>query len=142
MALKPSAGGFASSYCTKCRLELGHTIIAMNGGIILRVKCRTCGSEHRYKSTENIKKVLTGTRKKTSTSSKVVKEKTSMSITRKWEDLMKKASGVDSNYDANMTLKIGRVISHPLFGQGVVTKVMEKKALILFKDKERILVCA
>ena len=49
MSKKPSAGGLVATYCTKCKLDLGHTIMAMVGEKIVRVKCRTCGSEHNYR---------------------------------------------------------------------------------------------
>ncbi|MBW2561292.1 MAG: hypothetical protein JRE40_10625, partial [Deltaproteobacteria bacterium] len=35
--------------CTKCKMELNHTVISHTmEGIVARVKCRTCGSEHKY----------------------------------------------------------------------------------------------
>jgi len=36
--------------CTKCEMELNHVVVAHNaGGIVERVKCHTCGSEHKYR---------------------------------------------------------------------------------------------
>ncbi|OQY49413.1 MAG: hypothetical protein B6240_03415, partial [Desulfobacteraceae bacterium 4572_87] len=35
--------------CTKCKLPLTHTVVLHNAeGIVARVQCRTCGSEHKY----------------------------------------------------------------------------------------------
>ncbi|OQY44964.1 MAG: hypothetical protein B6240_09475, partial [Desulfobacteraceae bacterium 4572_87] len=35
--------------CTKCKLPLTHTVVLHNAeGIVERVQCRTCGSEHKY----------------------------------------------------------------------------------------------
>ena len=35
--------------CTKCKLLLTHTVVLHNSkGIVERVQCRTCGSEHKY----------------------------------------------------------------------------------------------
>jgi len=49
MENKPAAGEHTACYCTKCKMDLGHTIVAMVGDKIIRVKCRTCGSEHNYR---------------------------------------------------------------------------------------------
>src|SRR5258708_26488814 len=45
--LKP--GAEVDSYCTKCRMDLMHRIIAMNNGKIIRVECRTCNGHHNYR---------------------------------------------------------------------------------------------
>ena len=55
MSKKLSAGEYVASHCTKCKIELGHTIMVMDGEKVLRVKCNTCGSEHKHKD-KTIKK--------------------------------------------------------------------------------------
>ncbi len=36
--------------CTKCEMELSHVVVALNAaGIVERVKCHTCGTEHKYR---------------------------------------------------------------------------------------------
>ena len=36
--------------CTRCKLELSHVVIFHNQeGIVEKVKCKTCGSEHKYR---------------------------------------------------------------------------------------------
>jgi hypothetical protein len=45
-ALKP--GAEVDSWCTKCRLDLLHRVIAMRGDKIEKVECRTCGGHHKY----------------------------------------------------------------------------------------------
>ncbi len=45
---KLSVGGEVVAYCTKCRLDLDHRIIAMVASSLVKVECRTCGSHHRY----------------------------------------------------------------------------------------------
>ena len=44
-----TAGDEVDSKCTKCKLILAHTIVAMVGDQIARVKCNTCGGEHAYR---------------------------------------------------------------------------------------------
>ena len=43
------------SYCTKCKMDLGHTIVAMKGAVPARVICRTCKSEHNFKVKKGVK---------------------------------------------------------------------------------------
>ena len=44
-----STGRDIDSYCTKCKLILEHIVVAMTGGVVVKVKCKTCGSTHRFK---------------------------------------------------------------------------------------------
>src|ERR1051325_761119 len=45
-----SAGGEIDAWCTKCRLDLGHRIVAMVQGVPKRVICQTCFGEHAYRA--------------------------------------------------------------------------------------------
>ena len=46
---KPKTGGEIDAYCTKCKLDLGHRIIAMVGDAVKKVECKTCNSHHLYR---------------------------------------------------------------------------------------------
>jgi hypothetical protein len=43
-----TAGKEIDAKCTRCKIVIGHTIVAMVGTEPRRVKCNSCGSEHRY----------------------------------------------------------------------------------------------
>ena len=45
-----TAGKETDAKCTKCKRVTGHTIVIMKDEIPGRVKCNTCGSEHKYKA--------------------------------------------------------------------------------------------
>lgn len=45
-----TAGSEVDSWCTKCKLVLGHTVIAVSGTRIARVRCNTCMTEHAYRA--------------------------------------------------------------------------------------------
>ena len=64
MLEKHSAGDNIASHCTKCKLVLDHAIVAMDGETIAKVKCKTCGSKHKYRSSERCKKTRAAGRKK------------------------------------------------------------------------------
>src|SRR5512135_321912 len=51
MTDKISTGGDVDSYCTKCKLILEHFVVAMVGGAVVKVKCKTCGGIHNFKNT-------------------------------------------------------------------------------------------
>ena len=40
-----SVSGHVDGWCTKCKLELGHTIIALANNLPVKVKCNTCEGE-------------------------------------------------------------------------------------------------
>ena len=44
-------GGDIDAWCTRCKMDLGHTILAMVGTKAARVRCNTCQGEHNYKAT-------------------------------------------------------------------------------------------
>ena len=57
MVEKHSAGQNIASYCTKCKLGLDHTIVAMDGEVIAKVRCSTCGSRHKFRDPAEALKV-------------------------------------------------------------------------------------
>jgi hypothetical protein len=61
------------SYCTKCKLNLGHTIVAMKDSKhIAKVKCNTCLTIHAYKDPSTSSQNKTRTKKTTTKPSKVI----------------------------------------------------------------------
>lgn len=136
---KLSAGKEIDSYCTKCKLELGHLIVAMVGDKIAKVKCNTCGGTHNYREVKKVQK--TGSTQKKTTTPKIQKDmgKPPEVI---WEERISKARGTEIPYEMKTVFKIGDVIGHELFGKGVVLQISPKKCTAIFKDKERMLVTA
>src|SRR5437588_7625828 len=39
-------GGDVLTHCNKCELELWHTVVAKVDGLVRKVKCNTCKTEH------------------------------------------------------------------------------------------------
>ncbi len=135
MVKKISAGDETASYCTKCRLDLNHVIVAMVGAKIVRVKCMTCGSEHNFRSAENDRAKQTG--KTGSPKRKSGKALTSEAL---WENRIAAAKGMELPYEMVKSYNAGDIIVHNLFGRGVVQKTYFKKCTVIFKDQERMLV--
>jgi hypothetical protein len=138
MLTKISVGEQIDSYCTKCRLNLGHIITAMAGGSILKVKCNTCGNEHRYRGMDTIGKLRAAKSSGPAKKRQTAEEK----LQAAWETCIADAKGPEVPYDMSASYRCGDVIVHTLFGRGVVTKIHFRKCEVIFKDKERLLASA
>jgi hypothetical protein len=123
-------GGEVDALCTKCKMTLAHTILAMVGTKIARVRCNTCMGEHAYR----------GTAAKTS------KPRASRASTPKakvlgWEEQM---AGRDLStarkYSVRESFAIDDLVNHPTFGVGIVTGTRIDKVDIAFKGESRTLV--
>jgi hypothetical protein len=132
MLEKSSAGDNVVSYCTKCKLGLDHTIVAMDAETVLKVKCRTCGGTHKFKDPTAVKKPRTPKKK----------EDLAKTAETLWETCLSGAKGKERTYDMSGKYRIGDVVLHNTFGKGVVRKTYLNKCDMLFKDKERLMASA
>ena len=71
-----SAGKEVLSYCGKCKLPLGHTIVSMkDSATIGKVECNTCHAVHMYKDpASKAKKVKSTSGRKKTTRKKAIKK--------------------------------------------------------------------
>ncbi len=132
MLEKMTAGENIASYCTKCKMVLDHAIVAMDGETIAKVKCKTCGSAHKYRSAADAKPARTAKKKENAT-------KTAEAL---WESCLVEAKGKERAYDMAVKYRIGDIVLHNTFGKGVVRKLYYNKCDVLFKDKERLMASA
>ncbi len=132
MTSKISTGGDVDSYCTKCKLILEHIVVAMVGGAVVKVKCKTCGGIHNFKKTPARRSGATGS---SNTASKSFIQAQAL-----WEKAVADAQGPEQAYDELRSYHTGDLIVHSVFGRGVVRKTFFKKCSVQFKDKERMLV--
>ena len=129
MLEKNAAGDTIISYCTKCRQGCHHTVMSMLGEVAGKVKCRTCGSTHKFRDPADVKKPRT------------LKKKEDMMKTAEmlWEACLAEAKGKERVYDMGGRYRVGDVVLHSVFGKGVVRKTYLNKCDMLFKDKERLM---
>jgi hypothetical protein len=45
-------GDVIDDYCPRCKLLLNHAVASLVGGVVVKVICQTCHSEHPYKNAE------------------------------------------------------------------------------------------
>jgi hypothetical protein len=147
---KPKTGGEIDSYCTKCKLDLTHRIIAMVGDEVKKVECKTCGSHHLYRRPKSEKlaplapknkaagatKREGGEERKTGSARASAAAQRERDQTSQWEHAIAgQPMGAFKAYRVTLTLGPGELVRHPKFGDGVVARVIDRgKVEILFKD--------
>jgi hypothetical protein len=52
-------GDTVEDYCSRCKLSLDHSVVAMSGEEIVQVRCRTCNGEHKFRKNRSGKKQMT-----------------------------------------------------------------------------------
>jgi len=132
MPEKIQAGENIASYCTKCKLNLDHAVVAMAGETIAKVKCKTCASVHKFKDPAAVKKPRTVKKKEDAV-------KTAETL---WETSLSETKGKERAYDMSGKYRVGDIVLHNTFGKGIVRKLYMNKCDMLFKDKERLMASA
>jgi hypothetical protein len=150
--LKP--GSEVDAWCTKCRMDLLHRIIAMEGPKIARVECRTCGGHHNYRRPKSAPAPMARSAErspaKTSTSRSAPPAMSSRKAAaheaeRQRESVWEKAvlgKPVTSfrAYRASQTFASGDLIRHGKFGDGYIVRIIDRqKVEVMFKDGPRTL---
>ncbi len=130
MQEKYAAGDNIASWCTKCKLNLDHTIVAMEGEQVVKVKCRTCGSTHKFRNPADPPKVRTPRAKSAGAST---------SPASRWEAALAETKGKSYPYAMDGKYRVGDCIDHQRFGKGVVLKLYANKCDVLFQDGERLM---
>jgi hypothetical protein len=132
----PKVGGDCLAWCTRCKIELSHIIAAMVDGRPKRVVCKTCKSQHNFKRQGLSAPHKAGGRAKTTV------PKTQVRASEYWEQKMnERKTDQVVPYNVRGTFNKGNVISHTLFGMGIVEEVRGAgKIVVLFRVGEKILV--
>jgi hypothetical protein len=60
-------------------------------------------------------------------------------VAKRWEASMAAAQGRERGYSMTAAYHIGDILLHEQFGKGVVLKLLTKKCVVLFEDKERLM---
>jgi hypothetical protein len=125
------AGDNIASYCTKCRINLDHTIVAMDGDAIVKVKCRTCGSTHKFRNPADAPKPRTAKAGQGRATRPMSEDR--------WEAALAGSKGQSHPYSREAKYRVGDVVNHDRFGKGVVLKLYTNKCDVLFQDQERLM---
>ena len=135
---KTAVGSDVEAYCTKCKMVLAHSIVAMEGTKPRRVRCNTCNGEHNYRADEARSEDCVQ-----KDGEKRAKKATTKRTRQSWEEVMQEASAKPhKKYSMSGSFGEGDWIEHATFGLGCVqTFVAPNKITVRFADSTRMLVC-
>ncbi|MEZ4224045.1 MAG: hypothetical protein R3B13_24060 [Polyangiaceae bacterium] len=138
--MKPlTAGSEIDAYCTKCRMDLGHRIVAMVTSKPKRVICLTCGSQHNYRAPASEK--AAGRRRvpgapRSAAERVTQKARAEADRVNEWESrIAGQAHDAFERYAMDKRFAAGQLIQHKKFGEGYVVDVVDGgKVNIMFRD--------
>ncbi|HJL40960.1 MAG TPA: hypothetical protein RMG48_06615 [Myxococcales bacterium LLY-WYZ-16_1] len=122
-------------------LVLAHTIVAMVGDKVARVKCNTCQKEHSYRAPDSPSEA-TAAKRRAERKKAQAEAMNRLTTPEEYEQI---AQSVDltqaQKYSMKMDLDLQAVVDHPKFGIGIVTELREGgKAAVAFPDGGKVLV--
>ena len=124
-------GGDIDAWCTKCKMTLGHTILALVGSRPARVRCNTCQGEHNYRGAPDAPRAGTW-------QPRAEREKPAVTS---WEALLaRKDLSRARKYSLRERFERDEVLQHPSFGIGLVQEVRGDKIQVAFKADVKTLV--
>jgi hypothetical protein len=130
------------SYCSSCKLDLKHTVVAHksgNSGPIAKVKCGTCQKIHAFRANPGEKASQAAVKRKNA----APKEKPQViPVEVEWrEQLSSRQNAPQIQYAPSKEFKAGDVIDHPSFGCGVIKALKDgNKFEVIFQRDVKILI--
>jgi hypothetical protein len=114
-------------------MVLAHTVLAMVGRSIARVRCNTCGADHAYRRTSGTAAVPAPR----------AGGRTTQRVVLGFEaQIQARGAETARAYNPRTTFQVDELIAHPTFGLGIVRAVRQDKVDVAFKAAERTLVHA
>lgn len=134
--MSAAVGADIEALCSKCG-DVWHVVVAKVGEQIVKVHCKQCGGDHRYKSPHGAPK------EKRMPS--MFAEKAPREPKAPVERFEKPAVAADltkpvRTYRASEKFEVGERVDHPNFGQGVVETAEPGKITVFFGTGRRVLV--
>ncbi|MGZ3692708.1 MAG: hypothetical protein ACXWQO_00445 [Bdellovibrionota bacterium] len=127
-------------FCSSCKLDLRHVIVAHksgNSGPVSKVRCNTCKKIHAYRNNPSAKAAVR-TKKESAPREKVQV----IPIEVEWREQLRSNENKPSvKYAPTGEFKVGDVIDHPTFGCGIVRAMKDaNKFEVLFQRDVKMLV--
>lgn len=140
-----SVGELIDAYCLRCKLTLSHVVLFEVGGTIQKVKCRTCGAEHKYRGLKpEIKSGETPLKRPRARQGAAASASSPSGrgapTLKEWTHKMEKLQDEEGirSYSLRESFTRSDVIRHPTFGIGFVERVLSETRMdVLFKDALR-----
>ncbi len=128
-------GGEVDGWCTRCKMVLAHTIVALVGPRIAKARCNTCMGEHAWRSGPP------GEGEPVRRRSGDEEPAPKRTVTIPYEE---KIAGRDQSqakpYTVHSVFAVDDLIRHPNFGLGIVTQVKgPQKIEVMFSQDVKVL---
>ena len=138
-----SAGDTVESQCTRCKALLNHTVVAMVGGQVVRVKCNTCGSEHNHRPVKE-PKVAVAKGAKAEKVAAIPRARAAkapvVSDEQVWEELIRPHDpDLAVPYSMEGKFRTNSLVTHPTFGIGLIASSQSGKIEVVFKAGRKLL---
>jgi hypothetical protein len=134
--MSAAVGADVEALCSKCG-DVWHVVVAKVGDQIVKVLCKECGGQHRYRSPHGAPK-----EKRQPSLSTPKPPRAERAPVERFE---KPAVAADlakpvRTYGASLKYEVGERVEHPTFGQGVVETAEPGKITVFFAVGRRVLV--
>jgi hypothetical protein len=134
--MSAAVGADVEALCSKCG-DVWHVVVAKVGDQIVKVLCKECGGQHRYRSPHGAPK-----EKRQPSLSTPKAPRAERAPVERFE---KPAVAADlakpvRSYGASLKYEVGERVEHPTFGQGVVETAEPGKITVFFAVGRRVLV--
>ena len=125
------------AFCSRCQLTLAHIVLYEVGCAVHGVKCKTCGSEHRYHGPRPEKRREVPAERRSGKESSSRMQRTVRPVdARLWEqrNASTTADAVVWDYKWTENYEKGDVIAHPQFGRGFVEMASTDNMEVIFRE--------
>lgn len=128
----PSPGDKIEARCTKCRKNNEHTIISLLKEQPALVECTICKRQHKFRPPIAVKKPAVRLANQHRDAER-----------KEWEVLRPDMNSTKAtDYSMTATYKTRALINHPVFGLGLVQRVIgSQKIEVLFEDGKKTMRC-
>lgn len=146
-------GEDVEAWCTRCRMNLNHRVIAVVGHNIQRVHCLTCGGDHKYYPPKRTSAPESDKPRVKSTSSgsasalpkdRKAADRAAGKALSEWTTFMERMpeGTIPRAYRIAESYKTAEYIEHPEFGTGRVVDVLGAERIeVIFKTGRKVMVC-
>ncbi len=141
-------GDDVEAWCTRCRMNLNHRVIAVVRGAVQKVHCLTCGGDHKYyppkKNPAEKKQEREPSPSKPAARDRKKPDRAAAKAESEWSTFMKEIDADTKTRPYRVSEAYGRAeyIEHPTFGIGRVLDIVGvEKVEVIFKEGRKILIC-
>lgn len=142
-----SAGSEVDAWCTKCRMDLMHRVVAAVAGTPKRVECQTCRTQHNYRAPKGAKDPIPkgeeapGATKKTTGTPPKAKAKATARVSEWDKRVLGQTEATFKAYTPRATFRVDELLRHTKFGDGFVSELSgDGKITVVFRDGAKTLV--